>query len=397
MNSRWTCAVCALTAAAAILGSLASGQNPAPIHFKYQPIDFQLDSCESAQRHAPETMAGGLAIFDYNNDGYLDIFFANGADIQTLKKNSPRYSNRLFENDGHGHFKDVTTAAGLVGAGFEDGVAIGDYDNDGREDIFVGGVGANHLYHNDGGTFTDVTAKAGLGTPDPQYGPLWSVGGAWLDVNNDGLLDLVIVNYVVWDISHEPACEASSGRRDYCHPKSYKPTPNQLFLNNGNGTFRDVSAQSGIRDHAGKGMGIGVADFDGDGLIDFFIPNDKMYNSLFHNRGGGRFDEIAFEAGAALNEDGKFISGMGADSRDLDNDGLPDIVFAALDGETFPLFRGLGKRGFTDVTRASNMASLTAPMAGYSPNIADFDIIAGTTSLSLAVTYWRSQTVPAHQ
>src|SRR5262249_2829123 len=156
-------------------------------------------------------------------------------------------------------------------------------------------------------------------------------------------------------------------------PKLYKPTPNQLFLNNGDGTFRDASAQSGIRAHPGKGMGIGLADFDLDGLIDLFIANDKMQNSLFHNKGGGLFDEIAFEAGAALAEDGKFISGMGVDTRDLDNDGLPDLVFAALDGETFPLFRGLGKRGFEDVTRASNMARLTAPMAGYSPTIADFD------------------------
>jgi len=364
---------CALAAAAAILWPFASGQNPIPVHFRYQPIDFRLDSCETAQRHAPETMAGGVAIFDYNNDGYLDIFFTNGADIQTLKKNSPRYSNRLFENDGQGHFKDVTIKAGLTGTGFDNGVAIGDYDNDGREDLFVGGVHGNHLYHNDGGTFTDITAKAGLAEPDPQYGPLWSVGGAWVDVNNDGLLDLVIVNYLAWDIHNEPACEAAPGKPDYCHPKLYKPTANQLFLNNGNGTFLDVSDKSGIRAHAGKGMGIGVADFDLDGLIDFFIPNDKMQNSLFHNKGGGRFEEIAFDAGVALTEDGKFISGMGADTRDLDNDGLPDIVFAALDGETFPLFRGLGKRGFADVTRASNMARLTAPMAGYSPTIADFD------------------------
>jgi enediyne biosynthesis protein E4 len=354
--------------------AIVSGQNmAAPIHFTYRPIDFRLDSCETLRRHAPETMAGGVAVFDYDNDGYLDIFFTNGADIESLKKSSPKYSNRLFRNDGKSNFTDVTTKAGLAGTGFDNGVAVGDYDNDGREDLFVGGVHGNHLYHNDGGFFVDVTAKAGLAAPDPQYGPLWSVGAAWVDVNNDGLLDLFVVNYLAWNPAAEPSCEAAPGKLDYCHPKFYKPTPNQLFLNNGDGTFRDVSAESGIRAHPGKGMAIGAVDYDLDGVMDFFVTNDKMYNSLFHNKGGGRFEEIAFNAGVALGEDGNFISGMGVDFRDIDNDGLPDIAFAALDNETFPLFRNLGRRGFADVTRSSGMARLTLPMAGYSPTISDFD------------------------
>jgi len=365
----WACAT-----AIAVTGAMVSGQNaPSPIHFTYRPIGFRLDSCETPRRHAPETMAGGVAVFDYNNDGYLDIFFTNGADILTLKKTSPKYANRLFENDGKGHFTDVTAKARLAGTGFNDGVAIGDYDNDGREDIFVGGVHGNHLYHNEGGSFADVTAKAGLAAPDPRYGPLWSVGGAWVDVNNDGLLDLLVVNYIAWDANTDPSCEASPGHLDYCHPKFYKPTPNQLFLNNGDGTFRDISEESGIRAHPGKGMGIGMADYDQDGLMDFFIANDKMNNSLFHNKGGTRFEEIAFKSGVALTEDGKFLSGMGVDARDLDNDGLPDIVFAALDGETFPLFRNLGQRGFADATESSGLSRLTLPMAGYSPTIGDFD------------------------
>jgi enediyne biosynthesis protein E4 len=354
---------------------LASGQNAAaPIHFLYRAIDFKLDSSETAERHAPETMAGGVAIFDYNNDGNLDIFFTNGADIRTLQKTSPKYSNRLFENDGKGNFKDVTQKAGLAGIGFDNGVAVGDYDNDGYKDLFVAGVHGNRLYHNNGdGTFSDVTVRAGLNHPDPQYGPLWSVGGAWLDVNNDGLLDLFVVNYLAWDFDTEPVCESGPGKRDYCHPKFYKPTPNQLFLNNGDGTFRDVSAESGIRSHPGKGMGVAVADYDLDGRLDLFVTNDKMYNSLFHNKGDGKFEERAFEAGVALTENGQFISGMGVDFRDIDNDGYPDIAFVALDNETFPIFRNLGKGGFTEVTQASGMTRLSAAMAGYSPTLADFD------------------------
>lgn len=343
------------------------------IRFVYQPIDFKLDSCETPERHAPETMAGGVAIFDYNNDGKLDIFFANGADIKTLRKTSAKYSNHLFENDGHGHFTDVTEKAGLAGTGYDVGVAIGDYDNDGYEDIFVTGVYRNTLYHNNGdGTFTDVTAKAGLNKPDAEYGPLWSVAAAWVDVNNDGLLDLVVINYLKWDFATEPACE-SYGHREYCHPKMYKPTPNQLFINNGDGTFRDASVESGLRAHPGKGMGIAAADSNLSGRMDLIIPNDKLMNSFFRNQGNGRFEEVAFDANVALREDGTFISGMGVDFRDLDNDGYPDIVIAALDGETFPIYRNGGKGTFAEVTRESGMTKLTLPMAGYSPTIADFD------------------------
>lgn len=344
-----------------------------PVHFSYQKIDFKLDSCETVERHAPETMAGGVAIFDYNNDGRLDIYFANGADINSLQKSSPKYSNRLFRNDGNGKFTDVTSAAGVAGIGFDVGVAIGDYDNDGFEDIFVGGVYRNTLYHNNGdGTFTDVTAKAGLGKENSEFGPLWSVGGIWIDVDNDGLLDLLIVNYLKWDGEHEPVCD-DSGHRDYCHPKFYKGTPNQLFLNNGNGTFRDVSDAAGLRAHSGKGMAAAAADYDLDGKMDVFVANDKEMNFLFHNQGKAKFDEVAFDANVALKEDGVFISGMGADFRDLDNDGYPDIYLVALDHETFPLYRNTGKGGFVEVTQSSGMATLTPPMAAYSAMIADFD------------------------
>jgi len=344
----------------------------APIQFSYQAIDFKLDNSETPERHAPETMAGGVAVFDYNNDGRLDIYFTNGADIRSLKKDSPRYYNRLFENDGKGHFVDVTEKAGLWGTGYDDAVAVGDYDNDGYEDVFVGGVYHNTLYHNNGnGTFTDVSERAGLNKSDPEFGPLWAIGGIWLDVNEDGLLDLLVINYLKWDSAHEPVCEGY-GHRDYCHPKMYKPTPNQLFLNLGNGKFKDVSAEWGLRAHPGKGMGAAGFESDHNGRMDVFVTNDKEVNYLFHNT-GRKFDEVGFRAGVSLREDGIFISGMGTDARDLDNDGFADIVLVALDGETFPIYRNDGKGGFTDATESSGMARLSLSLGGYSPNIADFD------------------------
>ncbi len=349
-------------------------QHPAsPIRFAYRPIDFRLDSDETPERHAPETMAGGVAVFDYNNDGKLDIFFANGADIRTLRKTSPKYWNRLFENDGKGSFTDVTEKAGLAGTGYDVGVAIGDYDNDGYQDIFVSGVYRNTLYHNNGdGTFTDVTAKAGLDKGNLEYGPLWSVGAAWVDVDNDGWLDLVVLNYLKWNVDRETACYAG-GHRDYCHPNMYKETPNQLFMNNGDGTFRDASVESGLWAHPGKAMGIGVADSTLSGRMDLMITNDKMMNSFFRNRGGGKFEEVAFDVNVSLPADGDFISGMGVDFRDLDNDGYPDICLVALDNETFPIYKNTGKGDFVEVTKQSGMKALSRPMAGYSPNIADFD------------------------
>jgi len=354
-------------------GTPPSESGRGAIHFKFQPVDFALDSDETPQRHAPETMAGGVAVFDYDNDGQLDIFFTNGADIDTLKKTSAKYSNRLFHNNGDGTFTDVTEKAGLAGTGYDTGVAIGDYDNDGYEDIFVGGVYRNTLYHNNGnGTFTDVTEQAGLGKPDVEFGPLWSVGAAWVDVNNDGLLDLFVVNYLKWDPKTEPSCKFE-GKPEYCHPKVYKPTPNQLFLNKGNGKFADISADSGIRAHPGKGMGVGVADYDGDGLPDLFVTNDKLFNYLFHNKGHLKFEEVAFDTGVALPEHGNLISGMGTDFRDVDNDGYPDIAVVALDTETFPIYLNDKKGAFTEITSKSGMSLLSNRMAGYSPNIADFD------------------------
>jgi hypothetical protein len=354
-------------------GGVTEERPAAPIHFTFLPIAFTLESSETPQRHAPETMAGGVGVFDYDRDGKPDIFFTNGADINTLKKSSPKYWNRLFHNNGDGTFTDVTEKAGLKGSGFDMGVAIADYDNDGYDDIFVGGVYRNTLYHNNGdGTFTDVTERTGLAKPDPQYGPLWSVGGAWVDINNDGLLDLFVVNYVRWDGTKEPDCKFN-GQPEYCHPKFYKEQASRLYLNNGDGTFTDISEQSGIRAHPGKGMAAAIADYDNDGLPDIFVTNDKLFNFLYHNKGNNRFEEVAFEAGVALPENGNLISGMGADFRDLNNNSYPDIALAALQNETFPLYLNVGKGAFDDATSRSGMTTISNPMSGYSVNIADFD------------------------
>ena len=344
----------------------------APVHFSHRAIAFVLNNGETETRFVPETMPGGTAVFDYNNDGRLDIFFTNGAEMPSLKKTSPKYWNRLFRNNANGTFTDVTDAAGLAGSGYDMGVAVGDYDNDGDEDLFVGGVHRNSIYRNNGnGSFTDVTAQAGVDRVDAEYGPLWSVGGVWLDVNNDGNLDLFVTNYLSWNPGKEPTCMVS-GKRDYCHPRYYGSTPNQLYLGDGKGTFNDVSASSGIRAHPGKGMGAAAADFEGDGWMDIFVPNDKLANFLFHNLGRGKFKEIALEAEVAYPADGSTVSGMGADFRDVDNDGHPDIVFVALPNETFPLYRNTGK-GHFDPNAFGSLDRLSRPMGGFSPELYDFD------------------------
>jgi hypothetical protein len=359
-------------------GWLLAASPPAksPIRFELKTLPFVLQNDETPARNAPETMPGGVAVFDYNGDGRPDVFFSNGANLAVLRKDDPKYRNRLFRNDGNGVFTDVTDAAGLAGTGYDMGVAVADYDNDGFPDLFVAGLHHSTLYHNNGdGTFTDVTVKSGLDAalnkPDPEYGPRWSITAVWVDVNNDGLLDLFVVNYMQWTYSPDPLC-AIQGVADYCSPKFYKGQPNQLFLNQGDGTFKDVSKEWGIRDHVGKGMGVGMADYDLDGRPDLFVTNDASYNSLFHNK-GNKFEEVAFETGVALVEDGGFISGMGLDFRDFNNDGYPDIVFVALNNQTFPLFQNTGKGDFREVTTQSGIREPSRQMSGFGAALYDFD------------------------
>src|SRR5579863_3016517 len=359
------------------LGLAAIGMAPDPrIRFENivapSGISFVLDNSATPQKHQIETMIAGVAVFDYNNDGLLDIYFVNGAAVPGLDKSSPRYYNRLYRNKGDGTFTDVTDSAGLRGAGYGMGVAVGDYDNDGYEDVFVAGVNRNQLFHNNGdGTFTDVTVKAGLEGVHPRLGKTWSISAGWFDYDNDGYLDLIVVNYVQWSPEHEPACFVEK-IRGYCSPAGYEGEPSMLFHNNGDGTFTDVSERSGIGKHVGKGMGVAFADYDGDGFTDVFVSNDTFRNFLFHNNGNGTFSEVAILAGVAYNEDGKSIAGMGADFKDIDNDGRPDIFVVGMIGDTFPLFHNRGK-DFADVTSAWGIAAPTARMTAWGAGIADFD------------------------
>ena len=336
-------------------------------------IKFNLRNSVSPQRYTFETMAGGVALFDYNNDGLLDIFFTNGAAIPSLEKSDASYSNRLFRNNGDGTFTDVTEKAGLQGIGYSMGVAAGDYDNDGFVDLYVTGVNRNQLFHNNGdGTFTDVTEKAGVGGIVPKLGKAWSVAAGWFDYNNDGLLDLFVVNYLNYNVNNATHC-VQQGLPAYCSPVDFLGTPNILYRNNGDGTFTDVSEQSHISQYVGKGMGLAFADYDNDGFTDIFVSNDTFENYLFHNNGDRTFTNVALLAGVAYNAYGKAIAGMGADFRDIDNDGRPDIFETAMFGETFPLYKNLGDGQFRDVTAPSGLSALTSRSTAWGAGIFDFD------------------------
>ena len=339
-------------------------------------VHFTTNSSPTPLRHQPETMPGGVALFDYDGDGYLDIYFVNGAEMPSLVKRGPQYRNRLYRNNGNLTFTDVTEKSGLGGAGYGIGVAVGDYDNDGRPDLFVTTVTGNQLFRNNGdGTFTDVTAKAGVQGGLYQGKRMWAIAAAWLDYNNDGLLDLFVSNYCRWDPNTEQACFANgrNGTRIICDPRYCDPLPNSLYRNNGDGTFTDVSVQTGIAAHRGRGMGVAVADYDGDGYADIFVANDNAANQLFHNIHGERFEEVALDAGVALGEDGNVLSGMGADFRDVRNIGLPDIWMTAIEKQTFPFYWNLGNGQFAVKTTAAGLGLDTFEMSGWGNGIADFD------------------------
>ncbi len=336
-------------------------------------VHFVVENSPTPEKHQPEAMPAGVALFDYDGDGLLDIYLVNGAEMPSLVKTGPKYYNRLYHNNGNGTFTDVTEHARVAGAGYGMGVAAGDYDNSGRPSLFVANVNGNQLFHNNAdGTFTDVTAKAGLSGAMHHGRKMWSIAAGWFDYNRDGLLDLFVVNYCDWDPRYEPSCMGLNGR-GYCHPGSFAPLTNTLYRNNGDGTFTDVSAETGISKVEGRGMGVAFADYDDDGWPDVFVANDNSPNLLFHNIDGKRFEEVGVQAGVAYNEEGNVLAGMGVDFRDVNNDGLPDIWHTAIENETFPLYLNNGKGAFVNAGQQSRLANLTRPMSGWSNGIVDFD------------------------
>jgi enediyne biosynthesis protein E4 len=325
------------------------------------------------RKYFPQPLCGGVAVLDFDNDGLMDLYFTNGAQFPSLKKSGPEFHNALLRNKGGGVFEDVTTRAGLAGEtlGFSLGAAAGDFDNDGWTDLFVANAGANTLYRNQGdGVFRDVTAASGLGTKPS--GTL-SVQGAWIDYNRDGRLDLALSNYTLWTPATDQRCVRADGVDYYCHPKTYPAVPHRLYRNKGGGAFEDVTEASGFGAVRGKGMGIGIADVNGDGWDDVFLANDTERNFLYLNQANGAFREQGLLMGVAYNDDAATVSAMGVDVRDYDNDGWPDIFYNDLTGQVWGLFRNLRGRSFRYVSGATGLSALSAPYSGWSAALFDYN------------------------
>jgi enediyne biosynthesis protein E4 len=337
-------------------------------------LDFVLHNGAAGHKYQVETVLGGLGVIDFDGDGWPDLFCTNGASLPALSKSGPEYWNRLYRNNRDGTFSDVTVKAGLQGEGYGMGVAIGDFNNDGHEDIFVAGVHGNYLYRNNGdGTFTDVTREAGLALPSALGKPAWSVAACWIDHDNDGHLDLFVSNYCDWAPGTDPLCGGIDQQaRTYCHPDRYHAQIMQLYHNNGDGTFTEITRRQGLPDLLGKGMGLAMADFAGDGHPGIFVANDNARNLLLRNRGKG-FEEVGLEAGVAFNGDGRNISGMGADFGDIDGDGRPDIVMTGLKNETYEVFLNQGHGEFDDGSASTGLLGLSRPWSGWGCGLVDLD------------------------
>ncbi|HET7106457.1 MAG TPA: CRTAC1 family protein [Candidatus Acidoferrum sp.] len=337
-------------------------------------IKFQYVASHTTRKYLLETMGSGVALFDFDNDGRLDIFVVNGAPLSdptpkgTIpQKTGPKDWNRLFRQKKDGTFEDVTEKAGLQGVGYGMGVAVGDYDNDGFEDLYVTAYGGNKLYHNNGdGTFTDVTERAGVA------GSGWSTSAAWVDLDGDGLLDLVVLRYLQWDFEDLYCGEHREGYRSYCHPDSFRPIAPLVYHNDGNGHFSDIAQKSGLA-LPGKGLGIAFADYDRDGRIDLFFANDSMPEFLYHNKGNSTFEEVALQAGVAVDSEGHSYAGMGVDFADYNNDGLPDIVVTDLASQIYALYRNTGDGTFNYESYPSGIGLMTMKHSGWGARFLDFD------------------------
>lgn len=337
-------------------------------------IDFRYLSSHTTKKYLIETMGTGAALFDFDNDGRLDIFLVNGAPLTDPtpktaipQKTGPQYWNRLYHQKRDGRFEDVTEKAGLQGVGYGMGVVVGDYDNDGFEDLYVTAYGGNRLYHNNGnGTFTDVTEKTGVA------GEGWSTSAAWVDLDNDGLLDLVVLRYLDWDFSDVWCGTHKEGYRSYCTPDIFKPIAPLVYHNEGNGRFMEVSQKIGIA-KPGRGLGIALADYDRDGHIDVFIANDSMFEFLYHKKIDGTFEEVALPAGVAVDSDGNTYAGMGVDFADYYNDGLPDLLVTDLGNQRYALYKNNGDGSFTYASFSSGIGTITQRFSGWGVRFMDYD------------------------
>jgi enediyne biosynthesis protein E4 len=337
-------------------------------------VHFQHIASHTSKKYLIETMGSGVALFDYDNDGRLDVFAVNGAPLTdpTPKgtiplKRGPEHWNRLFHQRADGTFEDVTEKAGLEGVGYGMGVAVGDYDNDGYEDLYVTGYGSNKLYHNNGnGIFTDVTAQVGAA------GSGWSTSAAWVDLDNDGLLDLVVLRYMQWDFDDIWCGERKEGLRAYCTPDAFRPITPLVYHNNGNGHFTEVSQKLELSKE-GKGLGIALADYDRDGYIDLFFANDSMPEFLYHNTGNGTLEEVGLASGVAVDGEGHSYAGMGVEFSDYNNDALPDLLITDLANQVYALYRNNGDGTFAYESYPSGLARMTFTHSGWGVRFLDYD------------------------
>ena len=342
---------------------------------KSSGISFQHQASKTSRKYLIETMGAGVAVLDYDQDGWMDLYFVNGAGLNdpmkpgdAPRKSDPRFWNRLYRNDGQGGFTDTTEEAGVAGHSYGMGAAVGDYDNDGYPDLYVTNFGTNILYRNEGdGTFTDVTKQAGVS------GGGWSSGAVFFDYDRDGQLDLFVARYLDWSFDSSILCgDPERGKRVYCHPRRFKPLSHLLYRNIGDGSFTDVSEESGIARFKGKGLGVAVNDFDRDGWVDLFVANDEVAQQLFHNRGDGTFEDVAVSKGVAYDDDGRAFAGMGADFSDYTNDGWPDLFANALARQTYAIYRN--RQGeFDYVSGPSGVGSATEMHSGWGAKFFDYD------------------------
>src|SRR3981189_1621660 len=361
-------------------GPSGAGEQTNKSHPKFTDATFALGlnfrnmASHTSKKYLIETMGAGVALFDYDNDGRLDIFVVNGAPLidptpkgAIPQKTGPKYWNRLFHQKKDGTFEDVTEKAGLQGAGYGLGVAVGDYDNDGFEDLYVTAYGGNKLYHNNGdGTFTDVTERAGVA------GTGWSTSAAWVGLDGDGLLDLVVLRYLQWDFDDIYCGERREGYRSYCHPDSFRSIAPLVYHNDGNGHFTEIAQKAGLAIPA-KGLGIALANYDRDGRIDLFFANDSMPEFLYHNKGNGTFEEVALQSGVAVDSEGHSYAGMGVDFADYNNDALPDLVVTDLASQIYALYRNNGDGTFNYESYPSGIGLMSMKHSGWGARFLDFD------------------------